>query len=116
MSAIARSVVRARSCKLVLLQRFARLDSRGKTGVKLDFSANVSFHRDLNLWVWQPRGILDEPHVERLVDLIDQLEKESEEPFNRYADLSKLDAVNVSFDMSFGCRFIAVSFTAANRR
>ena len=69
--------------------------------MKLDFGATVSFHRDVNLWVWQPRGILDEPHVERLIDFIDQLEEESDEPFDRYTDLSKLDAVALSFDYVF---------------
>ena len=69
--------------------------------MKLDFWASVSFHRDLNLWVWQPRGILDEPHVERLIDLIEQLEKDADEPFNRYTDLSKLDSVGISFDYVF---------------
>ncbi len=69
--------------------------------MKLDFWASVSFHRDLNLWVWQPRGILDEAHVDRLIELIEQLEEDSDEPFNRYTDLSKLDAVGVSFDYVF---------------
>ena len=69
--------------------------------MKLDFWASVSFHRDLNLWVWQPRGILDEAHVDRLIDLIDDLEEDADEPFNRYTDLSKLDSVTLTFDYVF---------------
>ena len=69
--------------------------------MKLDFWANVSFHRDLNLWVWQPRGILDEPHVDRLIELLEQMEEDVDEPFDRYTDLSKLDVVGVSFDYVF---------------
>ena len=69
--------------------------------MKLDFLASVSFHRDLNLWIWQPRGILDEPHVDQLIDLMDKLEAQADEPFNRYTDLSKLDDVTITFDYVF---------------
>jgi hypothetical protein len=49
------------------------------------------------LMVWQPRGILDESHVEQLISLLEHTEDEAERPFNRYTDLSRLDAVELTF-------------------
>ena len=48
--------------------------------------------------VWQPRGILDESHVEQLISLLEHTEDEAERPFNRYTDLSKLEAVELTFE------------------
>jgi hypothetical protein len=69
--------------------------------MKFGFWSGVSFHPDLNLLVWQPRGILDEPHVEQLIRLLDQAENEAERPFNRYTDLSTLEAIELTFDYVF---------------
>jgi hypothetical protein len=65
--------------------------------MKFGFWSGISFQPDVNLLVWQPRGILDEPHVEQLISLLEQTEDEAERPFNRYTDLSKLDAVELTF-------------------
>ena len=69
--------------------------------MKLGFWSSVSFHPEIHLWVWQPRGTLDEAHVEQLISMIEQAEDEAEQPFNRYTDLSKLDAIDVTFDYVF---------------
>jgi hypothetical protein len=65
--------------------------------MKFGFWSGVSFHADLNLMVWQPRGILDESHVEQLISLLEHTEDEAERPFNRYTDLSRLEAVELTF-------------------
>jgi len=69
--------------------------------MKMGFIAGVSFHRDLNLFVWQPRGILDEPHVEQIISMLEEAEDEASEPFDRYTDLSKVDQIDVNFDYIF---------------
>jgi hypothetical protein len=69
--------------------------------MKLDLWATVSFHRDLDLMVWQPRGMLDEEVVDRLVEMLEEAEDETDTPFDRYTDLSKLDVVAVNFDYVF---------------
>ena len=69
--------------------------------MKMGFLAGVSFRRDLRLLIWQPRGILDEPHVETLIAMLEEAEDEAEQPFDRYTDLSKLDQVDLSFDYIF---------------
>jgi hypothetical protein len=69
--------------------------------MKLGFWSGVSFHPDLNLLVWQPRGNLDEPHVYQLIGMLEQAEDEAERPFNRYTDLSTLETVELTFDYVF---------------
>ena len=61
----------------------------------------ASFHHDLRLMVFRPRGIVDQTHVEKTVAMLEKVEDEFEKPFNRYSDLSKLDAVDLSFDFVF---------------
>ena len=65
--------------------------------MKFGFWSGVSFRPDLNLMVWQPHGILDESHVEQLISLLEHTEDEAERPFNRYTDLSRLEAVELTF-------------------
>ena len=69
--------------------------------MKLDLWASVSFHRDINLMVWQPRGTLDETYVDTMIEMIEQAEEDANAPFNRYTDLSRVDVVSVSFDYVF---------------
>src|SRR4051812_10865667 len=66
--------------------------------MKFGVLAGVAFRRDLNLFIWQPRGILDEPHVEQIIAMLEEAEDEAEQPFDRYTDLSILDQVDLSFD------------------
>jgi len=69
--------------------------------MKFEFWSGVSFHRDLNLLVWQPRGVVDEAHVEELLSLLEQAEDKAEHPFNRYTDCSAADTVELSFEYVF---------------
>ena len=69
--------------------------------MKIGFLAGVSFHRDLNLFVWQPRGVLDEPHVEQLLVTLERVEDEAERPFDRFTDLSQVDLVDLNLDYVF---------------
>ncbi|HEY4283022.1 MAG TPA: hypothetical protein VGM62_08150 [Chthoniobacterales bacterium] len=69
--------------------------------MKIAYLAGVSFRRDLELFIWQPRGVLDEPHVEKIIAILEGVEDEANHPFDRYTDLSKLDQVDVSFDYVF---------------
>jgi hypothetical protein len=62
---------------------------------------NVLFHHDLRLMVWRPRGILQEKHVNRIIEFLEKEEDRTERPFNRFIDNSKLDAVNLDFSFVF---------------
>jgi hypothetical protein len=63
--------------------------------------AHVLFRKDLLLMLWKPRGILDEAVVNEVVVFIDTAEARAGKPFNRFADLSALDAVDLNFKFVF---------------
>ena len=63
--------------------------------------AGISFRPDLDLMIWQPRGILDEPHVEKIIATLEEAEDNADRPFDRFSDLSKLDAVEVDLEYVF---------------
>lgn len=51
--------------------------------------------------VFRPVGILDEKRVHRIVTFLEREEERAKEPFNRYSDLSRLDAVDLDFGFVF---------------
>jgi hypothetical protein len=63
--------------------------------------AHVLFRKDLSLIMWKPHGILDEAIVNEIVVFIGMAEARSSKPFNRYSDLSALDAVDLNFKFVF---------------
>jgi hypothetical protein len=63
---------------------------------------NVLFHHDLRLMVWRPRGVLNEKRVNTIVAFLEAEEERTEKPFNRFSDLSKLDAIDLH--LHFVCR------------
>ena len=63
--------------------------------------ASVQFNEDLHLFIWKPRGILDEASVNKvLVDLV-RYECRASQPFNRFSDLSELQAFHLTFNYVF---------------
>lgn len=63
--------------------------------------AHVLYRKDLSLMLWKPHGILDEALVNEMVAFIDAAEERASKPFNRFADLSALDAVDLNFKFVF---------------
>ena len=63
--------------------------------------AHVLFRKDLSLMLWKPHGILDEVIVNELVAFIDLAEERTSKPFDRFADLSALDMVDLNFKLVF---------------
>jgi hypothetical protein len=68
---------------------------------QLKLPAHVLFRKDLSLILWKPRGVLDQSTVNEIVKFIEAVEKRSSKPFNRFNDLSALDAVDLNFDFVF---------------
>ena len=62
--------------------------------------AHVLFRKELSLMLWRPQGILDEALVNEMVAFIDAAEERGK-PFNRFNDLSALDAVDLNFEFVF---------------
>ncbi len=63
--------------------------------------AHVLFRKDLSLFLWKPHGILDQVAVNEVVAFVDAAEARVKAPFNRFADLSALDAVDLNFRFVF---------------
>jgi len=62
---------------------------------------NVFFRPGLRLMIFQPRGILNEEQVNTIVAFLEQAEERAEHSFDRFSDLSKLDAIDLDFSYVF---------------
>src|SRR4029077_7839659 len=51
--------------------------------------------------VWKPHGILDQALVNEIVAFLEAAEERVQKPFNRFVDLSALDAVVLNFNFVF---------------
>src|SRR6266403_5965052 len=71
------------------------------SGGNLILPAHVLFRKDLSLMLWKPHGVLDEALVNEIVAFVDAAEDRASKPFNRFADLSALDAVDLNFKFVF---------------
>jgi hypothetical protein len=47
--------------------------------------------------IYRPRGILSEDKVATILEFLEQAENKAVRPFNRFTDLSKLDALDLDF-------------------
>jgi hypothetical protein len=59
------------------------------------------FHHDLHLMVFRPRGIITKKRLDTAIAALEQTEDQASKPFNRFADMSKLDAIDVEFNTMF---------------
>jgi hypothetical protein len=58
---------------------------------------DVQFHEDIRLLIYRPCGMLNEQSVDKIVRIIENLESELHEPFNRFFDTSGHDEVELNF-------------------
>jgi hypothetical protein len=72
-----------------------------ESGTEADSRRGVQFHEHLHLWVWRPRGILDEAMVDDIIECLKAKEDEVGIPFNRFTDLSVIDAIHLHFRYVF---------------
>ena len=57
----------------------------------------VEFHDDIRLLIYRPRGVLDEAAIQRVVDVLEDLEEKLQRPFNRFSDTLGADEVELNF-------------------
>ena len=58
----------------------------------------VRFHPLQRLFAWHPYGMLDSEIVSKIVAFLEFEEEETNEPFNRFTDLSHLMAIDLDFE------------------
>src|SRR5436189_3996057 len=66
------------------------------TAMKLP--ADVEFYEDIRLIVWRPRGLVDKAAVNKIITVLGELETALKEPFNRFSDTVRADAVDLNFE------------------
>jgi hypothetical protein len=63
--------------------------------MKLPFE--VQFHEDIRLFVWRPRGVLDEAAINKVLGSLEDLEAKLQAPFNRFSDTLAAHEVELNF-------------------
>src|SRR6266404_5056231 len=58
---------------------------------------DVEFHEDIRLFVYRPRGSIDEAAINKITSVIEDLEAATQEPFNRFSDTSEAHEVELNF-------------------
>jgi len=63
----------------------------------MKFPPDVEFHEDIRLLIYRPRGLLSEQSVNKIVNVIEDLEANLQQPFNRFFDTLGHDEVELNF-------------------
>jgi hypothetical protein len=58
---------------------------------------DVEFHEDIRLFIYRPRGLLNDASVDRAVTSLGDLESRLKEPFNRFSDTSAIHRVELNY-------------------
>jgi hypothetical protein len=67
----------------------------------MDLPTNVAYVKDANLFIWRPRGVLNEAIVNNILVVVREPEDSFERPFNRFTAFSALHALDLHFDYVF---------------
>ena len=57
----------------------------------------IEFHSDIGLLVYRPRGLIDEAAINKIISVIEDLEAETQKPFNRFSDATGTHEVELNF-------------------
>src|SRR5437763_13451340 len=63
----------------------------------MKLAPDVEFHDDIRLLIYRPRGVIDEAAVQKVVDVLEDLEARLRAPFNRFSDTLAADEVELNF-------------------
>jgi len=66
--------------------------------MKLPLPPDVEFYEDIRLLVWRPHGLINKAAVNKIINVIGELEITLKEPFNRFSDTVKTDTVDLNFE------------------
>ena len=58
---------------------------------------DVQFHEDDRLFVWRPRGVLDEAALGQVLGCLEDLEAKLQAPFNRFTDTLAAHEIELNF-------------------
>src|SRR2546425_8898428 len=63
----------------------------------MKLAPDVEFDEDIRLLIYRPRGVVDEAAVQKVVDVVEDLEAKLQKPFNRFSDTLAADEVELNF-------------------
>ena len=58
----------------------------------------IEFHEDIRLLVYRPHGLVNKAAVNKIITVIGELETTLKEPFNRFSDTVRADAIDLNFE------------------
>jgi hypothetical protein len=58
---------------------------------------DVEFHQDIRLFIYRPRGLIDEVAVKKIVSVLEDLEAKLQQPFDRFSDTLGAHEVELNF-------------------
>jgi len=58
---------------------------------------DLEFHEDIRLLIYRPCGLINRAAVNRIINVLGDLETTLKEPFNRFSDTVAADAVDLNF-------------------
>ena len=58
---------------------------------------DIEFHPDIRLLIYRPRGLIDEAAINKVISVIEGIEAETQEPFNRFSDTLETHEVELNF-------------------
>jgi 23S rRNA C2498 (ribose-2'-O)-methylase RlmM len=64
----------------------------------MELAPDVEFLEDIRLFIHRPHGLLNEAAVNKVIAVLGDLEAASHEPFNRFLDTLRADAVDLNFN------------------
>jgi hypothetical protein len=67
----------------------------------MNLPADVECIEEASLFIWRPHGVLNEAAVNKILVFVGDQEGKFGRPFNRFTDMSALDAVDLTFRYVF---------------
>ena len=69
----------------------------GKFKGTMKLPPEIEFHPDISLLIYRPRGLIDEAAINKVVGVIEDLEAETQKPFNRFSDTTGTHEIELNF-------------------
>jgi hypothetical protein len=63
----------------------------------MELPSDIEFHPDIRLLVYRPRGLIDEAAINKIISVIENLEAETQVPFNRFSDTTEAHEIELNF-------------------
>ena len=70
---------------------------RLKQRLRMKLLPDIEFDEDICLLIYRPRGLLNEVSVNKIINVVENLEARLKEPFNRFFDTLGHDEVELNF-------------------